>query len=191
MTVGRYLAVHYPFGELRFNTWTTTDVGSEAWLFGISLASLPLLPFAQNWFEYSNSSMCLGLPVTSEQLPVWQYFTSLLLHFIFCSFCSSNLHRARYARKLKETSKRTRRNLNPQRQLHQDLRMQEIAIAKLLSFAVIIYFICWFHIISLGLVTLAGLDIGEADYRWLAVTVLPSNSTLNLWLSPCQPSRRR
>ncbi|KAK3760850.1 hypothetical protein RRG08_034692 [Elysia crispata] len=179
ITVDRLLAVYYPFGDIRFNNWTMTAAVTGTWLFGISLASLPFLPFAQNWVIYSNSGMCLGLPLTSERLPGWQYSASLFVGLNFLLFLLIGFGQVAIYKKIKEKAKRTRKNLNPQSQLHQNQRVQEIAIAKQLSLVVISNSICWFPIISLGLVTLAGVDVGEAAYRWLAVIVLPINSALN------------
>ncbi|RUS84606.1 hypothetical protein EGW08_007633 [Elysia chlorotica] len=66
-TVGRFLAVKYHFGEIRFTILTILFT----WLMGVTLASLPVLPFGRDWVIFSTRGMCLGLPLNSERLPGW------------------------------------------------------------------------------------------------------------------------
>ncbi|GFO27672.1 G-protein coupled receptor grl101 [Plakobranchus ocellatus] len=79
ITVDRFFAVRYPFGEVRFTHKTTAVAVIGAWIFGISIAFLPVLPFAQNWGIYSSSGMCLGLPLSRERLPGWQYSVTVFI----------------------------------------------------------------------------------------------------------------
>ncbi|GFR58131.1 relaxin receptor-like protein [Elysia marginata] len=179
ITVDRFLVVRYPFGDVRFSTWTMTGVVISAWFFGISLAILPLLPFAQDWVVYSHSGMCVGLPLRPNRLPGWQYSVSLFVVLNFLLFLFIGVGQGAIYKNMKEKVQRTTKSVSIQSQLYQNQRRQEIAIAKQLSLVVMSNFICWFPIIVLGLLTLSGRDVGEAAYRWTAIVVLPINSALN------------
>ena len=176
ITVDRFLAVRYPYGDVRFNNRTMMFVVAGAWTFGISV---PLLPFANDWVTFSNSGMCLGLPLKSDKLPGWQYSVTLFVGLNFVLFLLIGFGQGVIYKLIKDKANRTRKNLNPQSQLYQNQRMQEIAIAKRLSLVVMSNFVCWFPIIIMGLLTLSGIDVGEAAFRWSAVVILPINSALN------------
>ena len=179
ITVDRFLAVRYPYGDVRFNNKTMMFAVAGAWTFGISVAILPLLPFAYDWVTFSNSGMCLGLPLKSDKLPGWQYTVTLFVGLNFVLFLLIGIGQGAIYKLIKDKANRTRKNLNPQSQLYQNQRIQEIAIAKQLSLVVMSNFVCWFPIIIMGLITLFGKDVGEAAFRWSAVVILPVNSALN------------
>ncbi|GFR85102.1 relaxin receptor-like protein [Elysia marginata] len=179
ITVDRFLAVRYPYGDIRFSSRTMSVAVAAAWFLGISLATLLLLPFAQHWTIYSHNGMCIGLPLTPERLPGWQYSVSLFVVLNFFLFLFIGVGQGAIYKNIKEKARRIRKSSKPQSQLYQNQRKQEIAIAKQLSLVVMSNFLCWCPIITLGLVSLSGVDTGEAAYRWSAIVILPINSALN------------
>ena len=142
------------------------------------MAILPLLPFANEWVIFSNSGTCLGLPLKSDKLPGWQYFVTLFVGLNFVLFLLIGFGQGAIYKLIKDKASRTRKNWNPQSQLHQNQRIQEIAIAKRLSLVVMSNFVPWLPIIIMGLLNLFGKDVGEAAFRWSAVVILPINSAL-------------
>ncbi|GFR79814.1 G-protein coupled receptor GRL101 [Elysia marginata] len=133
ITVDRFLAVRYPYGDIRFSSRTMTVAVAAAWFLGISLAILPLLPFAQHWTIYSHSGMCIGLPLTPKLLPGWQYSVSLFVVLNFFLFLFIGVGQ----RVIYKNIKARRTSWKPQSQLHLNQRKQEIAIAKQLSLVVL------------------------------------------------------
>ena len=86
ITVDRFLAVRYPYGDVRFNNRAMVIAVAGAKKFGMNVAILPLLPFANDWVILSNSGMCLGLPLKSDKLPGWQYSVTLFVTLNFVLF---------------------------------------------------------------------------------------------------------
>nr|KAG5691134.1 hypothetical protein BaRGS_030942 [Batillaria attramentaria] len=73
ITLDRLLVLQFPFKHHLHLTWRSAAVAcSAAWLTGIVLATLPLLP-ATGWKFYTQTGICLPLPVTRLQFPGKQY----------------------------------------------------------------------------------------------------------------------
>ncbi|GFO42342.1 G-protein coupled receptor grl101-like [Plakobranchus ocellatus] len=179
ITVDRFLAVQYPYGEVRFTARTMVSAVVITWVCGALAASLPIMPFAQAWVIFSNSGMCLGLPFNEKQPPGWQYSAVMFVMVNLLLFLFIGIGQYRIFKKIKEKRKRSQRHVNPSTRLSQNQRLQEIAVAKQLSLIVMTNFFCWFPIITMGIVALSGHALGQVAYRWTATLILPINSALN------------
>ena len=179
ITVERYLAVKYPFGEVRLSVRTVNVAVTAVWLFGLSAALLPLLPWTQHWEIFSSNGMCVALPLSSKRRPGQLYGATLfvgvdLIFFVFIGVGQTAIYTA-----VKEQGKRTRKHMNQNTQFLENQKRQEFAVARRLSLIVITDFLCWFPIITMGVMAMSGLDLGDEAYRWSALLVLPINSALN------------
>ncbi|GFO03744.1 low-density lipoprotein receptor-related protein [Plakobranchus ocellatus] len=134
---------------------------------------------SHNWGIYSSSGMCLGLPLSRERLPGWQYSVTVFIGMNCVFFLLIGVGQFAIYRKLKQKGEHTRKIMNSSSQLLKNQRLQEFTVAKQLSLVVMSNFICWFPIITMGLMTFSGKDLGEAAYRWSAGLLLPINSALN------------
>ncbi|GFN74822.1 relaxin receptor-like protein [Plakobranchus ocellatus] len=179
ITADRFLAVQYPYGEVRFTAKTMVTAVVVTWVCGAVAAFLPMIPLAQDWVIFSNSGMCLGLPFNEKRPPGWQYSAVMFVTVNLILFIFIVLGQYRIFKLFKEKRKRTRNRVNPRNQLSKNQRTQEIAIAKQLSLIVISNFICWFPVITMGILTLSGIAVGQSAYRWSATLILPINSALN------------
>ena len=179
ITVERYLAVRYPFGEVRLVGRTVNILTFGAWVFSLTAALLPLMPFAERWKVFSLNGMCVALPLSNERRPGHWYGATLFVGIDLILFLFIGVGQGIIYKTVKEKGIQTRKHTNPQSQLHQNQRIQEFRVAKQLSLVVITDFLCWFPIITMGLMALSGVDLGAAAYRWSALLVLPLNSSLN------------
>ncbi|GFN98901.1 relaxin receptor-like protein [Plakobranchus ocellatus] len=179
ITVDRFLAVQYPYGEVRFTVRTMVAAVMITWVCGAVAASLPLMPFAQDWVIFSNSGMCLGLPFNEKRPPGWQYSAVMFVAVNLLLFIFIGIGQYRIFKKIREKRKRTKKHVNRSNRLSQNQRLQEIAVAKQLSLIVMTNFFCWFPIITMGIVALSGHDLDQVAYSLSATLILPINSALN------------
>ncbi|GFN88150.1 relaxin receptor-like protein [Plakobranchus ocellatus] len=179
ITADRFVAVRYPFGEVRFTSRSMVVATTIAWVFGISTAILPLTPLARDWVVFASSGMCLALPLQSERLPGWQYSAVLFVGVNFILFLFIGIGQGAIFKTLKESGKRTRQLFNRRSKQWETQRKQEFTIARQLSLVVMSNFIVWVPIITMGMMSLCGRAVGEAAYRWTAVLLLPLNSAIN------------
>ena len=191
ITVERYLAVKYPFGEVRLSARTVNAAVTGVWLFGFSAALLPLLPLTRHWEIFSSNGMCVALPLSSERRPGQWYGATLfvgvdLIFFVFIGVGQTAIYTA-----VKDQGKRTRKHMNQNTQFLENQKRQEFAVARRLSLIVITDFLCWFPIITMGVMALSGFDLGDEAYRWCALLVLPINSALNPLLYTVPEIRKR
>ena len=191
ITVERYLAVRYPYGEVRLSQFTVKAAVLVSWTFGLIAAVLPLMPFARYWEVFSSNGMCLALPLSTERRPGQWYGATLFVGIDLILFIFIGVGQGVIYRTVKEKGKRTRKHSNPHSQLRHNQKLQEFAVAKQLSLVVMTDFLCWFPIITMGLMALSGVDLGDAAYRWSALLVLPINSALNPALYTVPEIRKR
>ena len=191
ITVERYLAVRYPYGQVRLNHRTVQAAVLSAWMFGLTAAFLPLMPFVKHWTIISTTGMCVALPLSTNSLPGQWYSAMLFVGVDLILFIFIGVGQAVIYRTLKDQGMRTRKHCSKHSQLRQNQKLQEFAIAKQLSLVVMTDCMCWLPIITMGLMTLSGFDLGEAAYRWSALLVLPIDSALNPLLYTVPEIRKR
>ena len=191
ITVERYLAVRYPYGEVRLSVHTVRAAVLGVWMFGLTAAVLPLMPFTRHWEIFSSNGMCVALPLNTNRVPGQWYGATLFVGIDLILFIFIGVGQGIIYRTIKEKGRRTRKHSNPQSQLYHNQKLQEFTIAKQLSLVVMTDFLCWFPIITMGVLALFGVDMGEAAYRWSALLVLPINSALNPMLYTMPEIRKR
>ncbi|GFN79141.1 relaxin receptor-like protein [Plakobranchus ocellatus] len=179
ITVDRFLAVQYPYGEVRFTVRTMVTAVVITWVYGAMAASLPMMSFAQDWGIFSNSGMCLGLPFNEKRPRGWQYSAVVFVAVNLLLFIFIGIGQYRIFKIIREKRKRTKKHVNRSNRLSQNQRLQEIAVAKQLSLIVMTNFFCWFPIITMALVALSGHALDQVAYRLSATLILPINSALN------------
>ncbi|XP_035824588.1 G-protein coupled receptor GRL101-like [Aplysia californica] len=113
ITVDRFLVIKFPFGQVRLSPVGARVLCCFSWvglcvrffvdnsrcgprsaldsivyhrLIGLSIAVLPLLPPFQHWTVFSTSGMCVGLPLTTERKPGWEYSVTVFVGLNFVLF---------------------------------------------------------------------------------------------------------
>ena len=182
ITLDRFLVFRFPFSHhLHLTSRSASVMCSVAWAVGVLLAAIPLLPVTQHWQFYSQTGICLPLPVTRHQFPGQHYSVSI---FIILNFVLFLLIAAGQLAIYQSIHSSTAASLSRRRQ-------QDTAIARRLFFIVFTDFCCWFPVGIMGFLATRGIAIPGEVNVWAAVFVLPLNSALNPFLYTLNNLRER
>ncbi|XP_041369567.1 G-protein coupled receptor GRL101-like [Gigantopelta aegis] len=181
ITLDRLLAIKFPFGQIRFNKKSYIVACVLAWLLGMAMALVPLLPATSHWNLFGRNSVCLALPLSRDRAPGWQYSTSIFLGFNLVAFTFIAVAQVVIYRVMKSVSiVKDKKRLTRER-----------AVARKLSLVVLTDFACWFPVVIIGLAALGGVPIAGEIYAWTAVFILPVNSALNPFLYTLSAYRQK
>ncbi|XP_046341218.2 G-protein coupled receptor GRL101-like isoform X1 [Haliotis rufescens] len=167
VTLDRFFATKFPFGEVRFSRRWAVVVSVLTWLTAITFSVTPLM--FQDWNFYTDNSVCLALPFSDDMTPEWCYAFAIFvcfnfLVFLLIAFGQLFIYRVVTSHALVKDEKRN---------------AQELAIAKRLFFVAFTDFCCWFPIGVMGLLAAFGTEIADVAFAWTLVFILPVNSALN------------
>ena len=177
ITMDRFICIVFPFKFRRLTYKSAVFTCTGVWVFGIVISVIPITGL--NYFYdksgdfgfYSRSAVCLPLQLSEGTPAGWEYSTSFFIGmnfisftFILVAYLSMFLTVKRVTHAVRST------NLN-----------RESAMAKRLVFIVMTDFCCWMPIIIISILSLTGNfnDPDKIAYVWIAVFVLPLNSSLN------------
>ena len=174
ITTDRFLAVRFPFRQLKISVVRSAFLCGCAWLLGILLSVIPLL--MPDWEIYSVDSICVGLPLTSDNYNGKTYSVSI---FVFLNFLLFILIAIGQYSILKAKA-----TINQESQMFNEAVARrryetDLAIARQLSLVVITDFLCWFPIGLMGMMSLAGQSVSTDAYLLAAILIVPINSAIN------------
>ena len=174
ITVDRFLVVRFPFSRLHFQWHSAHLCCLVLWTMGTVLAAVPLLPATSSWHFYSQTGICIPLPVTRQDFPGHDYAFTVMIIFNFVLFLliaagQLVVYMAVRSQSMTEQDESGRRS-------------KDLAVARRLFTVVVSDFLCWFPIGLLGLLASRDIPIyGEVNIA-MAIFVLPLNSALNPFL---------
>ena len=178
ITADRLVAVVWPLQFKRLTAKSAHVICVSLWLLGALVAFFPL--FGVAYFKrqdqdsatyFGRSAVCIPLQLSSERTPGWEYSASFFVALNFAIFvfilCSYVLIFAAVKK-----SARTAQTRNTKK---------EHRLAKRMIFIILTDFACWMPVIVIGVLALAGRfhDPEKQAYVWIAVFVLPVNSSIN------------
>nr|KAG5689917.1 hypothetical protein BaRGS_015605 [Batillaria attramentaria] len=173
ITLDRFLVIRFPVSDFRFLKWSANVACAVAWVAGLALAAVPLLPVTSHWQFYGQNGICLPLPITRREFPGHDYSFGVMIVLNFVLFLLIAVGQILIYWSI--TASRTSVNDSVR-------RSRDMAIARRLFAIVMTDFLCWFPIGLLGLLASNGVPIsGEANVV-MAIFVLPLNSALNPFL---------
>nr|KAG5710138.1 hypothetical protein BaRGS_006657 [Batillaria attramentaria] len=171
--VDRFLVLRFPFRNLRFQKRSAHLACIVAWILGLLLAVCPLLPFTTHWEFYSQTGICIPLPITRQEFPGHVYSFGVMIVFNFILFVSIATGQVFIYLSIRANSMAA---------ADTSKQSKDMTIARRLISVVVSDFLCWFPIGLLGMLTLTGTPIpGEVNVA-MAIVVLPVNSVLNPFL---------
>nr|KAG5693992.1 hypothetical protein BaRGS_002290 [Batillaria attramentaria] len=173
ITLERFLVVRFPFSDYRFRKRSGHVACAVAWVVGHVTALVPLLPATSHWEFYSQTGICIPLPVTRREFPGQSYSFAIIIVLNFTLFVVIAVGQLLiyWSIQTNEISSNDSTRTS-----------KDHAIARRLITVVVSDFLCWFPIGALGLMAANGVPIpGEANVL-IAVFVLPLNSALNPFL---------
>ncbi len=176
ISIDRFICIVMPFSRLNLSVKTSKVAVACVWGFTTLLSTIPIL--VRGYFGdefYGRSSVCLALPLTTDKPSGWEYSIAVFLGVNLASFmvifvCYTSIYVMvkLSAKRIKKVGKRQAEN---------------IEFAVRMAFLVGTDFICWMPIIILGCVSQLGVaEVPPIVYVWIAVFVLPINSSLNPYL---------
>nr|KAG5687359.1 hypothetical protein BaRGS_025365 [Batillaria attramentaria] len=173
ITLDRILVIRFPFSELHFRKFSANLACAVVWVVCGILAVVPLFPVTSHWEFYSQTGICLPLPITRNDFPGHSYSFSIMIILNFVLFVVIATGQVfvywSVRANVMAASDTTRQS-------------QDLTIARRLITVAASDFLCWFPIGLLGMLAVEGMPIpGEVNVA-IAIFVLPLNSALNPFL---------
>ncbi|XP_025115452.1 G-protein coupled receptor GRL101-like [Pomacea canaliculata] len=173
ITLDRFLVLHFPFRRVHFRKRSALAACAISWLVGIVIAAVPLLPAMAHWQFYSQTGICIPLPITRSDFPGRGYSFGVIIvlnlvlfllialgqAFIFWSVRTNSMSAC-------DTSKKNK----------------DLTVARRLISVAVCNFLCWFPIGFLGVMASNGMAVSDEVNVAMAIFVLPINSALNPFL---------
>ena len=173
ITFDRFLVLRFPFSILHFRKRSAHAACLVAWLVGIILAGVPLLPTTAHWHFYSQNGICIPLPVTRNDFAGHDYSFGVIVVVNFVLFLLIAAGQG-----FIYWSVRT----NTMAAGESNKKSNDLTIARRLITIAMSDFLCWFPIGLLGLLASSGVPVpGEVNVA-LAIIILPVNSAINPFL---------
>ena len=86
ITLDRFVVLRFPFSRVRFQKTSAGAACLSTWCVGFVLALIPLLPITSHWEFYSQTGICIPLPVTGHDFKGRAYSVSVLIILNFALF---------------------------------------------------------------------------------------------------------
>ncbi|XP_070198701.1 G-protein coupled receptor GRL101-like [Littorina saxatilis] len=173
ITLDRFIVLHFPFSSVRFKGRSAVVASGLAWLGGVLLAAVPLMPSLSHWRFYGQTGICIPLPVTRNTFQGRDYSFGVMIVFNFILFIAIVCGQAVIYWSIRANSMASQVTTDNSR---------DLKVARRLITVVVSDFLCWFPIGLLGLLASNGVPVpGEVNVA-LAIFVLPLNSALNPFL---------
>ena len=169
ITLDRSIVLRFPFSSVRFQRNSAAVACLITWFVGFLLALVPLFPGTSHWEFFSQTSICIPLPVTRQDFKgkVFSFGVFIVFNFILFVLIAGGqvfIYWSVQQHALNTDSAKVSRDLT---------------IARRLISVAVTDFLCWFPVGMCGLISLADIAIpGEVNVA-LAIFVLPLNSALN------------
>ncbi|KAL8612178.1 hypothetical protein ACOMHN_018467 [Nucella lapillus] len=170
ITLDRFLVVSFPLSFLHFQATQAQLAGGLCWVAGVLLAAVPFFPDAAHWAFYSQTGICVPLPVTRKQFPGHHYAFGVMIVLNFILFLIIALGQAAIFYSVRTN------------QMSGKQSSQDADIARRLLTIAMSDFLCWFPIGLLGLMASQDVPVSGEVSVAMAILVLPLNSAINPFL---------
>ena len=177
ITADRFICIVFPFSSKRLSLKKTYAICILMWIFGVIISCLPM--FNIDYFYdkengvsfFGRSSVCLPLHLSAERPSGYEYSVAFFIGLNFVSFMFILIaYIAMFWRVKKSAAAAGSRSMK-----------KETAMAKRVIFIIMTDFCCWMPVIIIGILSLFDkfYDPKKEVYVWIAVFVLPVNSSIN------------
>ena len=175
ITLDRFLVLQFPCSQYQFSHKSALVACGMVWSGCLILTVAPLIPGLSHWQYYSQSGICIPLPITRTDFAGHVY-----------SFCVKNvlnsilLLHAAVAQLIIYCHIRT--NTICASEAKTGSKAKDLTIARRFLTVAISDFLCWFPVGLLGLLASHGVKVVDEINVAMAIIVLPLNSALNPYL---------
>ncbi|ELT92988.1 hypothetical protein CAPTEDRAFT_73675, partial [Capitella teleta] len=168
LSLERYVMLVHPYKNCHVSLPAAALSMACLWLGGLLLAVLPLLGLAPSF--YASNAVCFPLHLHHVYADGWQYSTAMFVCLngaclVVICFCYVSIFRS-----IQQTRRETADCVHG---------AARTSFAQRFFLIVLTDAMCWAPIMLMKLLALANITISDSAYAWLAVLVLPINSTLN------------
>ncbi|KAK3708187.1 hypothetical protein QZH41_006162 [Actinostola sp. cb2023] len=176
ITADRLNSIVFHMKARRFTLANARVVCFLIWFCTLIMSFLPII-WKSLFFDekhqisfYGRSSVCLPLQLSSTLLTGWKYAVAIYIAFNGFAFLFILLAYVAIFVKVRASSNAVRSNMN-----------NESALARRVALIILTDFFCWIPVVIIGCLSLTqGFEDPEGQaYAWIAVFVLPINSSLN------------
>ena len=173
ITLERFLLVRFPHKGFHFTSRSGRVASLVSWAVGLVLAAVPLLPFTDHWQFYSQTGICIPLPITKTLFSGKDYSFIVMIVVNFFLFILIALGQLLIFWSYHSQSKTAGSS---------GKRSKDMAIARRLLVVAMSDFLCWFPIGLLGLMARYGFPVSGDVNVAMAIFILPFNSAANPFL---------
>jgi hypothetical protein len=178
VTLDRFLVLRFPFSRICFGARSAHVASFIVWCVGLSLATIPQLPVTSHWRFYSQTAICIPLPITNNDFPgqPFSFIVIIVLNFVLFLCISVGqvvIYWSVQTNSMPTASFTTTTNT---------IKLKDVTFARRLITVAMSDFLCWFPIDLLGLLAWRGVPIPREVNVVMAVLALPLNSALNPFL---------
>jgi hypothetical protein len=177
ITADRLIAIVFAMKLGKLSRKFAVNICIATWVFGLFISLLPIFVIEYFYDEerdigfYGRSSVCLPFQLSSSRPAGWEYSVSIFVgfNFVACTFMIF-AYVAMFWTVKKSSAASGSTNAK-----------KEATLARKLFFIVLTDFCCWMPVIIIGILSLTG-DFHDPQglaYVWIAVFVLPLNSSIN------------
>ena len=178
ISMDRFICIMFPFSQKKLGTTSVRYVIAAGWVLSFILSSIPAMPFISYFGSgfYGRSSVCLALPLTRTRTPGWEYSVMIFLVLNMLAFLTILICYACIFVVVKRSSSQIRSSSNKG-------MTNEITLATKTILIIATDMFCWVPIAVLGILSQTGVvELPSSVYAWIAVFVLPINSSVNPYL---------
>lgn len=176
ITADRLNSIVFHIRAKPFTMTTARVVCAFVWLVAIVMCLVPI--FSGDYFTdvrrgvsfYGRSSVCLPLQLSNTRPAGWEYAVGVYIACNGCAFLFILISYMAIFIKVKISSKSVRSNIN-----------NDSALAMRVMLIILTDFFCWIPVVIIGFLSLSSgfKDPDGQVYAWIAVFVLPINSSIN------------
>ncbi|KAK3728040.1 hypothetical protein QZH41_004793 [Actinostola sp. cb2023] len=176
ITADRLNSIVFHIRARPFTMVTARIVCFLIWLCTLTMSIVPIILKSYFYDEkrrisfYGRSSVCLPLQLSSVRTAGWEYAVAIYIAFNGFAFLFILLSYVAIFVKVRASSKAVRSNMN-----------NDAALARRVVLIILTDFFCWIPVVIIGCLSLTqGFEDSQGQaYAWIAVFVLPINSSLN------------
>ena len=173
ITVDRFLVLHFPLSQLRFSSRSALLACCVVWAVGLTLAAIPLLPVTAHWRFYSQTGLCVPLPITRNDFPGYEYSFGIMIVLNFVLFLLIAVGQIFIFRTVRTSTMHLSDTTRSSKDVRIARRVINIAASDVL---------CWFVIGITGQLDSTGISVSGEISVALAVFAVPVNSVINPFL---------
>ena len=86
ITLDRFIVLYMPFSQIRFRRRSASIAAALTWFIGLCLATVPLTPMTSHWEFFSQTGVCVPLPITRASFAGQNYAFGIFIVLNFVLF---------------------------------------------------------------------------------------------------------